>query len=138
DDGLSPLGNLCWSRGKGIPKSVRWALAFLAVVGIAVALRHRRDSRRLVLLVGVTTFVVAISMSELHWQRWPLPILPVVVLFAVDGIAWLVSKSSAFLARPALSPALAVAGVLLVALWPAKDVIQLNLRESRPSTPLVA
>ena len=137
-DGLSPVGNLRWYLGNAIPKSLTWPLAFLAVVGIAVALRHRRDSRRLVLLVGVTTFVVAISMSELHWQRWPLPILPVVVLFAVDGIAWLVSKSSAFLARPALSPALAVAGVLLVALWPAKDVIQLNLRESRPSTRVVA
>ncbi len=137
-DGLSPVGNLRWYLGSAIPKSLTWPVALLAVIGIVVALRHRSDSRRLVLLAGVTTFVVAISMSELHWERWPLPILPVVVLFAVDGIAWLTSEASVHLGKPALSPAFAIAGVVLVALWPAKDVIRLNLRESRPSTRVVA
>jgi Dolichyl-phosphate-mannose-protein mannosyltransferase len=137
-DGLSPVGNLRWYLGSAIPKSLTWPVALLAVIGIVVALRHRSDSRRLVLLAGVTTFVVAISMSELHWERWPLPILPVVVLFAVDGIAGLTSEASVHLGKPALSPALAIAGVVVVALWPANDVIRLNLRESRPSTRIVA
>ncbi|HKA93276.1 MAG TPA: glycosyltransferase family 39 protein, partial [Acidimicrobiia bacterium] len=137
-DGLSPVGNLRWYLGDAIPKSLTWPLALLAVVGIAVALRHGRDSRRLVLLAGVTTFLVAISMSELHWERWPLPILPVVVLFAVDGIARLAAEASAHVGNPGLSPALALAGVVFVALWPAKGVIELNLRESRPSTRIVA
>ena len=137
-DGLSPIGNLRWYVGNSIPKSLTWPVALLALIGIIVALAYRRDPRRLVLLAGVTTFLVAISMSELHWERWPLPILPVVVLFAVDGMAWLTAKLSARLGRPALSPAFAAAGIALVAIWPARDVIQLNARESRPSTRIVA
>jgi hypothetical protein len=137
-DGLSPIGNLRWYVGNAIPKSLTWPVALLALIGIVVAVRHRRDARRLVLLAGVATFVVAISMSELHWERWPLPILPVIVLFAVDGIAWLASVSSVLLGKPAISSAFAVAGVVVVALFPAKDVIRLNLRESRPSTRVVA
>ena len=137
-DGLSPIGNLRWYLGNAIPKSLTWPVALLAAIGIVVALRHWRDSRRLVLLAAVTTFVVAISMSELHWARWPLPILPVVVLFAVGGVVWLAAASSAFLGEAAFAPALAIAGIALVALWPAKDVIQLNVRESRPSTRVVA
>ena len=137
-DGLSPAGNLRWYLGNAIPKSLTWPVVLLAVAGIVVALLVRHDPRRLVLVAGVSTFVVAISMSTLHWERWPLPVLPVVVLFAVDGIAWLASELAARLGRPALSPALAVGGVALVALWPAAAVVQLNVRESRPSTRIVA
>ena len=137
-DGLSPIGNLRWYLGNSIPKSLTWPIALLALFGIVVALRYRRDPRRLVLLAGVTTFVVAISMSDLHWERWPLPILPVVVLFAVDGVAWLTAEVSAHLGQPELAPALAVVGVVLVAVWPAKDVVGLNVRDSRPSTRVVA
>jgi len=137
-DGLSPVGNLRWYLGNSIPKSLTLPVALLALIGIIVALAYRRDPRRLVLLAGGTTFLVAISMSELHWERWPLPILPVVVLFAVDGVAWLTAELSARLGQPELSPALVVAGVVLVALWPARDVVRLNVRESRPSTRVVA
>jgi 4-amino-4-deoxy-L-arabinose transferase-like glycosyltransferase len=137
-DGLSPVGNLRWYLGNSFPKSLTWPLALLAVIGVVAALWSRRDPRRLVLLAGITAFVVAISMSRLHWERWPLPILPVVVLFAVDGLVWLTSASSALLRQPALAPALAVAGVVLVALWPARDAVQLDVRESRPSTRVVA
>ena len=137
-DGLSPIGNLRWYLGNSIPKSLTLPVALLALIGITLALGYRRNPRRLVLLAGVTTFLVAISMSELHWERWPLPILPVVVLFAVDGVAWLTAVLGARLGRPQLSPALALTGVALVAFWPAKDVVSLNVRDSRPSTRVVA
>ena len=84
------------------------------------------------------TFLVAMSMSKLHWDRWPLPILPVFVLFAVDGLVRLTSALDARVGRPALAPAFAVVGVALVAFLPAKDVVQLNMRESRPSTRVLA
>ena len=77
-------------------------------------------------------------MSKLHWDRWPLPILPVFVLFAVDGLVRLASALDARVGRPALAPAFAVVGVALVAFLPAKDVVQLNVRESRPSTRVLA
>jgi 4-amino-4-deoxy-L-arabinose transferase-like glycosyltransferase len=137
-DGLSPAGNLWWYLRDAIPGVISWPVALLAVVGIFFAIVHRRDPRRLVLLVAGAAFLVAISMSKLHWDRWPLPILPVFVLFAADGLAHLVSALDARVKRPALAPAFAVAGIALVALLPAKEVVQLNMRESRPSTRVVA
>jgi hypothetical protein len=137
-DGLSPIGNLRWYLGNGIPNVISWPVALLAVTGILVAVVYRRDPRRLILLVASATFLVAISTSKLHWNRWPLPILPVVVLFAADGLVYLTSAINARVGRRELASAFAVAGVALVAVWPAKDVIQLNVRELRPSTRVVA
>jgi len=137
-DGFSPIGNLRWYLGNAIPNAISWPVAQLAVTGIIVAVVHRRDARRLVLLAGAATFLVAISTSKLHWNRWLLPILPVVVLFAADGLAQLASAIGARIGRRELASAFALAGVALVALWPAKNVIQLNVRESRSSTRVVA
>lgn len=137
-DGLSPAGNLWWYLRDAIPSVISWPVALLAVVGIFFAIVHRRDPRRLVLLVAGATFLVAISMSKLHWDRWPLPILPVFVLFAVDGLVGLASALDARVGRPALAPTFAVVGVALVAFLPAKEVVQLNMRESRPSTRVLA
>jgi hypothetical protein len=137
-NGLSPLGNLRWYLGNSIPNVISWPVALLAVVGISFAVVHRRDPRRLVLLVAGATFLVAISMSKLHWDRWPLPILPVFVLFAVDGLVRLTSALDARVGRPALAPAFAIVGIALVAFLPAKDVVQLNMRESVPSTRVLA
>jgi 4-amino-4-deoxy-L-arabinose transferase-like glycosyltransferase len=136
--GFSPIGNLRWYLAYPIPKSITWPVVLLALIGIVLVLASRRDPRRLVLLAGVATLLVSISMSQLHRDYWPLPILPVVVLFAVDGGAWLTAELSARLGLRELSPALAVAGVVLVALWPAWDVVRLDMRESRSSTRIVA
>src|SRR5205085_12348090 len=70
-DGLSPAGNLWWYLRDAIPNAISWPVALLAVVGIFFAVVHRRDPRRLVLLVAGATFLFAISMSKLHWDRWP-------------------------------------------------------------------
>jgi hypothetical protein len=137
-DGLSPIGNLRWYIGNAIPNVISWPVALLAVTGILVAVARRRDPRRLILLAASATFLVAISTSKLHWNRWPLPIVPVVLLFAADGLAHLTSAISARFGRRELAWAFAVAGVALVALLPAVNVIQLNVRESRPSTRVVA
>jgi 4-amino-4-deoxy-L-arabinose transferase-like glycosyltransferase len=137
-DGLSPPGNLQWYLGNAIPKSLTWPIALVAVIGIVVTLVRHRDPRRTVLLTAVAAFLLAISLSHLHWERWPLPILPVIVLFGVEGVAFLTATLGARLDRHALAPAFAVAGVALVAIWPARTVLQLNIRDTNPSTRLVA
>jgi hypothetical protein len=137
-DGLSPIGNLRWYLGNAIPNAISWPVALLAVTGILVAVVYRRNPRRLILLAASATFLVAISTSKLHWDRWPLPILPVVVLFAAEGLVHLTSAINAWVGRRQLASAFAVAGVALVAVLPAVSVIQLNVRESRPSTRVVA
>ena len=137
-DGLSPFGNLRWYLGTSIPNTLSWPIALLAVAGIVFALRRPGDVRRLLLLAASATFLAGICASKLHWERWPLPILPFVVLFAAYGIAELVSLAKERVAAPVPAPAVAVVAVGLVALSPAIAVVHMNMRESKPSTRVIA
>jgi hypothetical protein len=136
-DGFSRLGNLRWYLGNAIPNAISWPIAVLAVVGVVLVLTRRHDPRQLLLLAGGVIFLVGISTSELHWERWPLPILPVAVLFAASALVAAASVVHARSGRIALVPA-TVVSLALVSLVPAKDVVQLNLRQSRPSTRIAA
>jgi hypothetical protein len=80
---------------------------------------------------------VGINTSTLHWDRWPLPMLPVVVLFAAHALVTVVSAAHARVALLAPAPAMAF-GLALLAILPAKEVVQLNMLHSRPSTRLAA
>jgi len=108
------------------------------VAGIVLALRRPRDVRHLLLLGAGATFLVAISTSKLHWERWPLPIMPILVLLAAHAAVRLVSAVHARAGQPIPRPAFAAAAVALVAFAPAMNVIRLNQRESRPSTRVIA
>ncbi len=51
--------------------------------------RHRvrgRDAWRLLLAGFVVVFLGIISLSTLHWQRWSIQVLPVVLLFAASAV----------------------------------------------------
>jgi 4-amino-4-deoxy-L-arabinose transferase-like glycosyltransferase len=136
-DGLSPIGNLRWYLGTSIPNTLSWPVALAAVAGVAFALRRPRDVHRLLLIAASATFLAAISASKLHWERWPLPTLPVVVLLAAQGLVELVAVVTKRTATPV--PKSAVAAALgLVALVPTVKVIQTNVRESKPSTRVIA
>ena len=137
-DGLSPLGNLRWYLGSALPRSLSWPVALLVVAGIVLVLRRPRDVRRLLLVGASVTFVVAIGTSKLHWERWPLPIMPVLVLLAAHAAFRLGSAVHARAGQPIPGPAFAAAAVALVAFAPATSVIRLNQRESRPSTRVLA
>jgi MFS family permease len=136
-DGFSRLGNLRWYLGNAIPNVISWPIALLAVAGVVLVLMRRRDLRQLLLLATGVTFLLGVSTSELHWDRWPLPILPVVLLFAAYALVAAASVVDARSSRIALVPA-TVVGLALVSILPAKDVVQLNLLQSRPSTRMVA
>jgi 4-amino-4-deoxy-L-arabinose transferase-like glycosyltransferase len=135
--GFSPLGNLRWYLGNSIPATLSWPLALLAVGGVVLVLVRRREVRHLLLLAATLIFLAAICVSKLHWSRWPLPILPVAVLFAGFALVTAASTVQAHLGRPALAPAVA-AGLALVSVLPAWGVVTLNVRDSRPSTRVVA
>jgi len=85
-DGFSRLGNLRWYLGNAIPNTITWPVAILAVAGIVLVLVRRRNARQLLLLAAAAVFVVVISASDLHWERWPLPMLPLVTLFAAYAL----------------------------------------------------
>jgi len=137
-DGLSPVGNLRWYLGLSLPKSLTWPIALLALAGVVLVLRHPRDVRRLLLLGTAVAFILAISTSKLHWERWPLPILPILVLLGMHALVRLASAVHDHAVQPISGPALAAAAVALVAISPAASIVQLNLRESKPSTRVLA
>lgn len=136
-DGFSRLGNLRWYLGNSIPNEITWPVAGLAVAGVVLILVRRRNARQLLLVAAAALFLAGISVSHLHWPRWPLPILPLVMLFAAHALVTAVSAVRAVVPQLPLVPA-TVVGLALVAMMPAKHVVQMNVLHSRPSTRLVA
>lgn len=132
--GLSPIGNAEFYVRTAIPGSVTWVLYVVALLGIAVILWRRRGQE--LMLVGfVATFLVAISTSSLHWQRWLVPLLPIFALFAA------VAVSTATTALAARLPTVRWVGVvtpvvvtLALALVPLADLPDTNRYDAAPST----
>lgn len=88
-DGLSPLGNFWWYLREGIPTTV--GIAWVAgVLGVGTTwLEQRRGADRRgawLLLLYLAAFVVLISTAPLHWHRWLIPVLPVILLFGAGAL----------------------------------------------------
>ncbi|MDF1512887.1 MAG: glycosyltransferase family 39 protein [Anaerolineae bacterium] len=84
-DGLTPTGNFPWYLTTGIPRSMTWVPALVALFGTGFSLRQRPPIPKL--LVGyVVAFLFTISLPALHWPRWTLQILPVLALFAAHAV----------------------------------------------------
>jgi 4-amino-4-deoxy-L-arabinose transferase-like glycosyltransferase len=82
---FGPIANLGYYLVSGIPQTIFWPALVFAALGIAIAI-VRRDEQRLLLLIFPALFVLAISAPDMHWMRWIIPILPVMLLFAVSGV----------------------------------------------------
>ncbi len=77
--------NLAYYAGAAIPDAISWVAPVLAVGGMAIAYA-RRDTRRLLLAGFIALFLALISLSSLHWQRWAIQILPLILLFAASAV----------------------------------------------------
>ncbi|MFL5684266.1 MAG: ArnT family glycosyltransferase [Chloroflexota bacterium] len=76
-DGLTPIGNLAWYIGEVLPSTVGPALLLLAVFGAVVV--ARRDARAATVLAAFSiSYLVAVSASPLHWNRYVIPLIPVI------------------------------------------------------------
>ena len=119
--GLSPLGNLRWYLGTAIPRSLTWPLVALAVVGFVLVMRKPRVPQ-LLPLVFCATFLVGISVSDVHQQQWVIQILPVLTLFAAFAVVALTDALTAPLPRalrkPVLTPVVLIAAAVVLALDP--------------------
>jgi 4-amino-4-deoxy-L-arabinose transferase-like glycosyltransferase len=139
--GLSPLGNLRWYLGTAIPAALTWALVAFALLGIVIVVRRGRPSQLLLLLFGAT-FLAGICASKLHWQRWVIEILPVIVLFAGAAVDVVASRLAAVAGRlrraPLLKPAVLVAITAALAIQPASELAAVNRRDTRTSTSAAA
>ena len=137
-DGLSPTGNLLWYLSFALPNTLSWPQTAAAVVGIALLL-WRRTPQALLLLLFSVLFVIGISRHGLHWQRWLIPICPVLALFAASALEMTAARVAALLRLPRTAQLglIALGAVLLVA-QPARQVIALDRRYARLSTYVLA
>jgi hypothetical protein len=88
-DGLGPAGNAWWYLSVALPLALTWPQMALAGAGILEVLRGR-DPARLVTLLYLGSFVCGISLLQLHWDRWLLPVLPLMALYAGYGVTTIV------------------------------------------------
>lgn len=83
-DGLSPIGNLLWYIGTQAPLTLGFAVLAVAAIGVVALVRsHPRPA--LVLVAYAGSYLVGVSASPLHWDRYIIPLVPIVAIFAVAG-----------------------------------------------------
>jgi 4-amino-4-deoxy-L-arabinose transferase-like glycosyltransferase len=133
-DGLSTWGNLRWYLGTILPQEAGVARYALAGAGLLLIAWRRRAEGALV-AVYLALYLLGISLSALHWERWLIPILPLVGLLAAHALwtaaSWLAAR------RARLAPygaAAAVVAALAVTYAPARAVAAQNVRQSHPTT----
>lgn len=127
-DGLSLAGNLLWYLTKAIPVSISWPQMILAVIGIALIAQSRKPQQALVLSF-VAIFLAGISLSNLHWQRWIIQVLPPFALMAAYGLDEVTARLAARLRLSLPSRrALLLVSVLLISAWPAYNLALFDIR----------
>ena len=133
-DALSPWRNLWWYLTQAIPASLGWPATLAAGAGLVLLARRRRPGD-LLLLTFVLSVMLEVTFSKLHWERWLVPVLPIIALAAGGALSDGLDRL-----RLAAAPAraVAVATVLVLSLQPAGAAIRLGLTHTNPSTRLAA
>ncbi|MBV8713440.1 MAG: glycosyltransferase family 39 protein [Chloroflexi bacterium] len=128
-DGLTFAGNLTWYFVRALPDTLAWPALVMAAIGLATLSRRTLAvwSGPLAFAAG---FLVIISISPLHWQRWTIPILPIVSLLAAAGLLETVRRFGRWahlgIARRNM---LGLAGLLLVTALPLYQLVNFELSE---------
>jgi 4-amino-4-deoxy-L-arabinose transferase-like glycosyltransferase len=147
-DGLSPLGNLLWYLTVALPAIMTWPQLLLLAAALVITI-HRPPAkagiRPFLLLLFAFPFLIGISLSPLHQQRWLLPLLPIFTLFTAHALLQICihlrvcnrqsASHSPRLLQTKLLPAVLL---LLVIALPAYNLLLLNIQLSRPSTRILA
>jgi len=79
------LDNVGFYLFHALPDTLSWPGYLFAVAGIVLAC-VRRNRGALLAVTFVITFLAALLPAGLHWQRWVIPVLPFLALFAVDAV----------------------------------------------------
>jgi hypothetical protein len=137
-DGLSRPENLRWYLTDAIPSAITVPVALLALAGSAVAL-FRHKPKHLFCLLTVAAFLAGISYSALHWERWLVPVLPIIAILGAFAVYEAVTYVRG---RSRIPPAAAAAAVLVIVAAlvanPVSDVVLHDVRAASPSTNVAA
>jgi hypothetical protein len=135
-DGLSRPGNFLYYLGTAIPGALTWPQTLLALFGV-IAATKKRNLPQLLLLGFVLVFLAAISASALHWQRWIIPILPMLALFVAGSLDLLATGLSHRFGPQRAAEAygiILISGALAVSALPLYELCRSNIRQSNYST----
>lgn len=138
-DGLGRAGNAWWYASHAIPGALSWPIVVLAGAGLVLALRMLR--RRQLFLAGfAAVFAAGICLLPLHWQRWLIPILPTIALFAAAAVNEAAARVAVAVHRPGRSTerALVLAAVAVLSVQPLSGALDVAAHGRRPSTRLQA
>ena len=137
-DGLSRVGNFWFYLTSALPTIMGWPQLVLSYFALGVAL-WQRQRPQLILIAFVVIYLIGISISPLHWVRWALQILPVLVLFAAEGIRIVADfLGNVWLKRPQLYPYIFITLVLLVSIEPIYDTVLHDIKQANSSTRILA
>jgi len=136
--GLSPLGNASWYVRDAIPGALTWPLYIAALLGLILIVRQRR-AYQLMLVAFCGIFFVAICASKLHWQRWTIEMLPLLLLFAAVAVQ---KTTNILAARVPVTMHASVVGPVVVtlalAIVPLIDIPKTNRYDAAATTSRLA
>jgi hypothetical protein len=95
----------------------------------------RMNGPLLLLLVYVATFMASICSLGVYWQRWLVPILPLVLLLAAAGLDTLASLVAR---RPAVRGAVLAAATALLLIAPTRELAARGRLHTQPTTEILA
>ncbi len=135
---FSPKGNLQWYVRDAIPGSMTSPAAFLAFLGGLLIVFRRRFVQCLIPGYAVA-FLLTLSALSRHWERWIIPVLPVLTLMAVfflDAVTrWIFGFWKKGTALQYTSLALCLAAMCVL---PGYETVLHDIRESHTSTRIEA
>jgi len=137
-DGLSRFGNFRWYLLFAFPRSITWPQWILTIAGILIII-YRKLFLQVLLLGFVIIYLIGISISGLHWQRWIIPILPMIAIFCSQAVIFgveVLAKKLQF--KPSTRNGLLIILVFILSAYPASQLIMMDLRHSNPSTRVIA
>jgi hypothetical protein len=121
-----------------LPRSISWPLTSCALAGSLLSLWQRRIQPALLILFTLI-FLIGISASPLHWDRWIIPCIPVFTLFAatllVIGVR---GAASRWQWDRRWEHRAIVMTILCFSIWPLWQVVPMDIRYARPSTRILA
>ncbi len=133
-DGLSHVGNLAWYATAAIPEAIGWPM--LAMVAASLVLALARQSAGLLLIASyVAAYFVAVSMSNLHWGYYIIPVLPIFALLAFTALE---AVTRAARPSPIRAGAVVVLAVVLFGAAPLAVTVRNDILAANPTTRLLS
>jgi 4-amino-4-deoxy-L-arabinose transferase-like glycosyltransferase len=97
-DGLTPIGNLNWYVAVMLPAMYGWIALTLSMVGVVLIWRRSPGATAIVLAYAVT-YLIGASALPFHWDRYAIPLSPVVGICLAGTLVWVGDRCSRLISQ---------------------------------------